>query len=122
MPEPGWYEDPRDATGERWFDGAAWTQTTRPRLEAMAPPAGQPTYNTPAAAPAPMRPCPYCAQPIPVSAIRCNHCAGELRYCATCQANVGTISRQKAMTLVFRKTLFLCMVCHRKLGESRVDA
>jgi hypothetical protein len=28
---PGWYRDPDDSTGERWWDGAAWSSRTRLR-------------------------------------------------------------------------------------------
>ena len=44
---PGWYPDPWDTPGERYFDGVAWARTTRPvgGYESDAAPA------TPAAAP-----------------------------------------------------------------------
>jgi len=29
MPAPGWYRDPDDANGERWWDGSGWTQERR---------------------------------------------------------------------------------------------
>lgn len=34
---PGWYRDPSGAPFERWWDGAAWSQATRPVY--AAPPA-----------------------------------------------------------------------------------
>lgn len=40
MVEPGWYEDPTDSSMIRWFDGNAWTETTKPNVAAFPPPAG----------------------------------------------------------------------------------
>ena len=38
MPAPGWYRDPDDATGERWWDGNAWTDQRRTtQAEGRAP-------------------------------------------------------------------------------------
>ena len=63
QPPAGWYPDPQDATATRWWDGAAWTASTRPGLSPApavppmivptaqaAPPAPPPTFG---AAPAP---------------------------------------------------------------------
>ncbi|MCW2938955.1 MAG: hypothetical protein JWN00_1940 [Actinomycetia bacterium] len=45
---PGWFPDPYGGAGMlRWWDGAAWTQTTRP---SGGPPGFQPPVNTPYAA------------------------------------------------------------------------
>ena len=38
---PGWYPDPAGGTGERWWDGYAWSQATRTAEQAVTPPAGQ---------------------------------------------------------------------------------
>lgn len=37
MAESGWYPDPSDEAQERWWDGSAWTHTTRPRGASEAP-------------------------------------------------------------------------------------
>jgi hypothetical protein len=45
MPDSGWYPDPDDAMLERFWDGVAWTTTTRPRTtptDAVPPPAAVP--------------------------------------------------------------------------------
>ena len=31
LPPAGWYTDPQNAAGEKWFDGADWTPATRQR-------------------------------------------------------------------------------------------
>jgi hypothetical protein len=46
-PAPGWYADPKDATQARWWNGAGWSETTRPLPGAAA------SRPVPAAAPAP---------------------------------------------------------------------
>jgi uncharacterized membrane protein YhaH (DUF805 family) len=38
MPEPGWYDDPQDQNGLRWWDGARWTDRRQPRDAVSAPP------------------------------------------------------------------------------------
>ena len=55
LPEPGWLQDPNDATRIRWWDGAAWTEHTQgstavtlagpsaPIVDAYVP--FDPTYN-----------------------------------------------------------------------------
>lgn len=30
-PPPGWYQDPRDPSMMRWWDGATWTDAAQPR-------------------------------------------------------------------------------------------
>ena len=39
MPDPGWYDDPEDATQLRWWSGNRWTDRRMPRTEAGPPPA-----------------------------------------------------------------------------------
>ena len=43
-PSPGWYQDPRDPSQVRWWDGGGWTQNTQPMPGAVpqAPAAQQP--------------------------------------------------------------------------------
>lgn len=38
MPDPGWYDDPKDQTQFRWWDGSRWTERRQPRTTAMPPP------------------------------------------------------------------------------------
>jgi len=84
MPDSGWYPDPDDATLERFWDGAAWTATTRPRTTptdvvppAVVPPGyGPPSgYGPPAGfgpppgfppAPGYPGPAPYAMRPVPM--------------------------------------------------------
>ena len=47
MPEPGWYDDPQDATQVRWWDGARWTEQRRPREAAEPPPPPAPPTPPP---------------------------------------------------------------------------
>lgn len=54
--QPGWYPDPQDARGERWWDGRAWTDQLRPATTPPPPPAwaapgvaGPPTEQVPTA-------------------------------------------------------------------------
>jgi hypothetical protein len=37
MPSPGWYTDPQDPSGLRWFDGEQWTEHQSPGTEAVSP-------------------------------------------------------------------------------------
>lgn len=51
-PVAGWYQDPHDTTGLRWWDGTAWTEhTTRPDAAAASAYAGAvgPTFEQPPA-------------------------------------------------------------------------
>jgi hypothetical protein len=50
---PGWYLDPSDSSLERWWDGAQWSEHSRPFTAEAAPAAPQPRV---AAAPAPQHP------------------------------------------------------------------
>lgn len=49
QPDAGWYPDPQDRTGERWWDGTAWTASTR--AGAMPAMPAQPIYAEPHVAP-----------------------------------------------------------------------
>jgi hypothetical protein len=130
MTEAGWYEDPSNSAVIRWYDGSVWTDQTRVRPESLPPPAGAPIVVPPeapatdrlAASPSAARPCPYCLELIPSEATRCSQCSGKLRFCPRCGENVGTVETKKPVTLLFRKTIFHCKKCGKKLGESRVDA
>jgi hypothetical protein len=42
MTVAGWYQDPNDAQGLRWWDGAAWTAHTAPAAAPSPPTAAQP--------------------------------------------------------------------------------
>ena len=57
MAEAGWYEDPADASGLRFWDGTSWTTSTKPRPTPQAAPAPQ-------AAPTPQAPAPAVAAPL----------------------------------------------------------
>ena len=48
-PSPGWYQDPRDPSQVRWWDGGGWTQNTQP-MPGTAPQATpvSPVAETPA--------------------------------------------------------------------------
>lgn len=37
LPAPGWYGDPQDASGLRYWDGTQWTDQTRPMITEQAP-------------------------------------------------------------------------------------
>jgi uncharacterized RDD family membrane protein YckC len=39
LPSPGWYTDPADSAGLRWWDGATWTESTRPQTAPASAPA-----------------------------------------------------------------------------------
>lgn len=52
QPVAGWYPDPEDATAERWWDGAGWTDHRRPSTVApVAPPVTAPAAPAAAADP-----------------------------------------------------------------------
>lgn len=63
----GWYPDPTGAPGERWWNGATWSETKR---GAAAPTASSPIIYS-ASNPAPERPDPYAAVP-PLAAAGAN--------------------------------------------------
>jgi uncharacterized membrane protein YhaH (DUF805 family) len=50
MPDPGWYDDPQDARGLRWWDGMGWTDRRQPRDAVMPPPAST-AYGIPLGGP-----------------------------------------------------------------------
>ena len=73
--EPGWYEDPQNASVERWWGGSGWTDRNMRTVEAtpppmrpdlLPPPQGAPVY--PAAPPAPLLTPPPIAAPPPAAA------------------------------------------------------
>ena len=37
MSNPGWYDDPHDASAHRWWDGLAWTHHTRGKVQSVPP-------------------------------------------------------------------------------------
>lgn len=47
-PQPGWYADPENPAGERWWNGSAWSEHKRDTSD--APPSAHPTpyYAAPA--------------------------------------------------------------------------
>ena len=47
MPDPGWYDDPEDATQLRWWDGARWTDRRQPRAAVEPPPPPPPVHSPP---------------------------------------------------------------------------
>jgi hypothetical protein len=62
-PQAGWYTDPENPAGERWWNGSGWSDQKRAATTAVAPPTVAPvaeptgfTYGNPAAA---GRPDPY---------------------------------------------------------------
>lgn len=57
-----------------YWDGQQWTDQFQPQ---------------------PPRHCLYCMSEIHPQSTRCPHCAGEFRFCPTCQQIVGLNSRQK---------------------------
>lgn len=59
-PDPGWYPDPSGRAMERWWDGSAWSDKTRP----YAAPTTAPTVTATATAPiyAPLPPAPSTAE------------------------------------------------------------
>lgn len=69
-----------------------------------------------------MRQCPYCTEDIPAAALRCRHCAGELRYCPRCEGKVGVVARQKFVGMLRggMKTQLRCMKCGRVLDGPRL--
>jgi hypothetical protein len=95
----GWYKHPSMVNTQRYWDGQAWTDHVAP---------GDPTPATPVHG---TRPCPYCRTPIHQEARRCQACAGDLRYCSNCKANVGMTSKQKFVGIVRggTKTQYRCM-------------
>ena len=54
-PAPGWYQDPRDASQVRWWDGGSWTQNTQP-MPGMAQPQVPEAPTAPSAPPEPVQP------------------------------------------------------------------
>ncbi|MGW0659537.1 DUF2510 domain-containing protein [Streptodolium elevatio] len=56
---PGWYDDPAGPGNERWWDGAQWTESTRPASDPGALPAA------PEPSPAPVAPPPVPPGPAP---------------------------------------------------------
>jgi uncharacterized membrane protein YhaH (DUF805 family) len=50
MPDPGWYDDPQDPRGLRWWDGTGWTDRRQPR-DAVLPPPASAAYGIPLGGP-----------------------------------------------------------------------
>ncbi|HPE12250.1 MAG TPA: DUF2510 domain-containing protein, partial [Actinomycetota bacterium] len=50
-PSPGWYQDPRDASQVRWWDGGQWTHNTQ-QMPGFASPMSQ-SPTAPEQAPTP---------------------------------------------------------------------
>ena len=102
----GWYTDPSEPGARRYWDGTDW------RGQVVAQPQQQASSS---------RPCPYRAEPIAREALRCRHCAGELRHCSQCQTTVGTVARQKFVGLVRggMKTQLSCLQCGKVLDGPR---
>lgn len=62
-PPPGWYPDPGNPAGHRWWDGAQWTQHTN-----TPPVPAQPAATVAVPAPAAATPAPAAATPAPAVA------------------------------------------------------
>jgi Protein of unknown function (DUF2510) len=46
--EPGWYDDPEDAAGQRYWDGHEWTpHRHRKPISQPPPPTGRPAQSAP---------------------------------------------------------------------------
>lgn len=45
-PPPGWYADLSDSESERWWDGKAWTEATRPKASESGPGQGDEKSQT----------------------------------------------------------------------------
>lgn len=41
-PQPGWYDDPQDAGGQRYFDGQQWTSHRQRKPKSVAETTGVP--------------------------------------------------------------------------------
>ena len=71
LPSPGWHPDPANASGERWWDGAGWTEHTRTGPAAAFPPPPGPlgTYQAPTYQPysTPSQPFPGSYQSFPTA-------------------------------------------------------
>jgi hypothetical protein len=56
----GWYPDPSGASGQRWWDGAAWSTAVSPAIPSPVATAAMPSSTMPAAS---MTPSPYIYPP-----------------------------------------------------------
>ncbi|MGH9138829.1 MAG: DUF2510 domain-containing protein [Acidimicrobiales bacterium] len=54
MPHPGWYTDPQDAHGLRWWDGSQWTDETLPSKPAAGPAPRRPAHRRAPTVPGPV--------------------------------------------------------------------
>lgn len=59
-PQPGWYADPENPAGERWWNGSAWSEHKRDSTDPPSDP-----YATPEPANGQVTPAPYYAAPAP---------------------------------------------------------
>jgi hypothetical protein len=70
LPIAGWYADPENDAGERWWNGASWSDHRRARDAAAVPPVGVPPVPVPPVAappvPVPVPPVPVPLPPVPV--------------------------------------------------------
>jgi Protein of unknown function (DUF2510) len=58
--EPGWYDDPEDAQGQRYWDGQQWTRHRHPKpISQPPPPTGKPAQSAPPPPPPGTPPSPY---------------------------------------------------------------
>ena len=64
-PQAGWYADPENPAGERWWNGSGWSDQKRAASAAAAPDSTGFTFGSPAAAtrPDPYAPPTYAPQP-----------------------------------------------------------
>jgi len=87
---PGWYPDPAGGSGERWWDGYAWTEAT---VQAEPPPVAPPVS---ASAPAPPPP-PAWSQPPDLSSVPTPWQAGYPPWTPPRPSAVDLVTREAAI-------------------------